>query len=165
MVAAVQEQQSKDETGNIKKEKSDRHGPSLVARLESGLCHDQLSSKHFLVETGATCSVFFHRSSAPASGPVLTSPGGRHIATWGEMDIHLLFDGQHFTWNFVLAAVQLSFLGMDFLRQQGLLVDAGKPAHHDGLHEGHQSGGPIWWPRWSLRSSCLPLNGVQTPLC
>jgi hypothetical protein len=52
MVAAVQEvaldeasinalkQQSKDKSGdNKKKEKSDRQGPSLAARLESGLCH------------------------------------------------------------------------------------------------------------------------------
>jgi hypothetical protein len=42
------------------------------------------------------------------------------------MEIPLLFDGQHFTWNFLLAAVQLPILGMDFLRQQGLLVDVGK---------------------------------------
>jgi hypothetical protein len=115
------------------------------------------------------------------------------------MEIPLLFDGQHFTWNFLLAAIQLPILGMDFLRQQGLLVDvgkhqlimtasmkairavapsggagglytavvsssteygplfaeyetqhkeeSGKPAHHDSLHEGHQSGGPIWRPR------------------
>jgi len=133
------------------------------------------------------------------------------------MEIPLLFDGQHFTWNFLLAAVQLPILGMDFLRQQGLLVDvgkhqlivtasmkviravapsggpgglytavafssteygpifaeyvtqhkeeSGKPAHHDGLHEGHQSGGPILRPRRPLHSSCLILNGVRTPLC
>ncbi len=37
-----------------------------------------------------------------------------------------MFDGQHFIWNFLLAAVQLPILGMDFLRQQGLLVDVGK---------------------------------------
>ena len=96
------------------------------ARLESGLCHDQLSCKHFLVDTGATYSVFLHRSSAPASGPVLTGPVGRPIATWGEMEIPLLFDVQHFTWNFLSAAVQLPILGMDFLQQQGLLVDVGK---------------------------------------
>ncbi len=52
VVAAVQEvaldeasinalkQQSKDKSGdNKKEEKSDRQGPSLAARLESGLCH------------------------------------------------------------------------------------------------------------------------------
>jgi hypothetical protein len=43
--------------------------------------------------------------------------------------------------------------------------ESGKPAHHDGLHEGHQSGGPIWRPRWPLHSSRLPLNSVWTPLC
>ena len=196
MVAAVQEQQSKDKAGDKKKkEKSDRHGPSLVARLESGLLHDQLSGKHFLVDTGATYSVFPHRSSAPPSGPALTGPGGRAISTWGERETPLSFDGQHFTWSFLLAAVQFPILGMDFLQQHGLLVDvgknqlimtasmkviravapsggpgglytavassstgygplfaeyvtqhkeeSGKPAHRDGLHKGHQSGGPI----------------------
>ncbi len=79
MVAAVQEQQCKDKAGdNKKKEKSDRQGPSLVARLESGLCHDQLSGKHFLVDMGGhllsvSSSVFgpsfwssSHRSCWPA---------------------------------------------------------------------------------------------------
>jgi hypothetical protein len=42
------------------------------------------------------------------------------------MEIPLLFDGQHLTWNFLLAAIQLPIFGMDFLRQQGLLVDVGK---------------------------------------
>jgi hypothetical protein len=33
--------------------------------------------------------------------------------------------------------------------------ESGKPAHHDGLHEGHQSGGPIWRPWRPLHSSRL----------
>jgi hypothetical protein len=37
-------------------------------------------------------------------------------------------------------------------------------AHHDGLHEDHQSGGPIWRPWQPLHSSRLFLNGVRTPL-
>jgi hypothetical protein len=43
--------------------------------------------------------------------------------------------------------------------------ESGKPAHRDGLHEGHQSGGPIWRPRWPLHSSRFSLNSVWTPLC
>jgi hypothetical protein len=70
--------------------------------------------------------MFPHQSSAPASGPALTGPGGQPIATGGEKEISLLFNSQHFTWNFLLAAVRLPILGMDFLRQQGLLVDVGK---------------------------------------
>jgi hypothetical protein len=88
--------------------------------------HDQLSGKHFLVDTGATYSVFPHRSSAPPSGPALTGPCGRAISTWGEREIPLSFDGQQFTWSFLLAAVQFPILGMDFLQQHGLLVDVGK---------------------------------------
>jgi len=78
------------------------------------------------VDTGATYSVFPHRSSAPPSGPALTGPGGRAISTWGERETPLSFDGQHFTWSFLLAAVQFPILGMDFLQQHGLLVDVGK---------------------------------------
>ena len=43
--------------------------------------------------------------------------------------------------------------------------DSGKPAHHDGLHEGHQGGGPIWWSWRPLHSGCLIITGVQAPLC
>ncbi len=167
-------QQSRDKPGsndkkkswNKKKEKSDGQGPSLTARLESGLCHahwvygesattchnpctwqgngkgggklnaispghllhlrDQLSGRHFLVDTGATYLVFPHRSSAPPSGPALTGPGGQAISTWGEREIPLSFDSQHFIWSFLLAAVQFPILGMDFLQQHGLLANVGK---------------------------------------
>jgi hypothetical protein len=34
-------------------------------------------------------------------------------------------------------------------------------AHRDSLHEGHQSGGPIWRPRRPLHSSCLFFNRVS----
>ncbi len=34
-------------------------------------------------------------------------------STWGEREIPLSFDGQHFTWSFLLAAVQFPILGMD----------------------------------------------------
>jgi hypothetical protein len=54
---------------------------------------DQLSGRHFLVDTGATYSLFPHRSSAPASGPALAGLGGWAIATWGEREIPLSFDG------------------------------------------------------------------------
>jgi hypothetical protein len=87
---------------------------------------DQLSGRHFLVDTGATYPVFPHWSLAPPSGPALIGPGGRPISTWGEREIPLSFEGQHFTWSFLLAAVQFPILGMDFLQQHGLLGDAGK---------------------------------------
>jgi hypothetical protein len=76
--------------------------------------HDQLSGKHFLVDT------------TPPTQCFLIGLGGCPIATWGEKEIPILFDGQHFTWNFLLSAVQIPILGMDFLRQQGLLVDVGE---------------------------------------
>jgi hypothetical protein len=96
-------------------------GGKLNAISPGNLLHlrDQLSGRHFLVDTGATYSIFPHRSSAPPSGPALTGPGGRAISTWGEREIPLSFDGQHFTWSFLLAAVQFSILGMDFFSSMG----------------------------------------------
>jgi hypothetical protein len=107
---------------------TERRGESSEMISHGNLLHlqDQLSGRHFLVDMGATYSVFPHRFLAPASGPALTSPGSWPIVTWREKEVQLSFDGQHFTWSFLLAAVQFPILSMDFLQQQELLVDAGK---------------------------------------
>jgi hypothetical protein len=84
---------------------------------------DQLSNRHFLIDTGASYSVFNHQSSALASGPRLIGQTGRPIPCWGERWLRLSFHGQIFTWTFLLAAVQFPIIGVDFLRHFRLLVD------------------------------------------
>ncbi len=84
---------------------------------------DQLTSRHFLVDTGAAFSVFPHFSASPACGPALTGAAGQSIPCWGEKQFQLSFDGKAFSWQFLLAAVQFLIIGMDFLRHYGLLVD------------------------------------------
>jgi hypothetical protein len=97
----------------------------LNAVAPGALVHiqDQLSKRRFLVDTGASFSIFPHHSSAPASGPVLSGPSGKTIPCWDEKFLTLSFHGKTFTWTFLLAAVQFPILGVDFLRHYKLLVD------------------------------------------
>ena len=84
---------------------------------------DSLSSRRFLVDTGAARSVFPHRSSTPSSGPVLSAADGNVIRSWGERTLPLQFSGRRFEWTFILADVDRPILGSDFLVCHKLLVD------------------------------------------
>ncbi len=77
----------------------------------------------FLVETGASFSVFPHFSTSPPCGPALSGVAGQPIPCWGEKQFQLSFDGTEFQWPFLLAAIQFPIIGVDFLRHFGLLVD------------------------------------------
>ncbi len=97
----------------------------LNAVVPGALVHiqDQLTNRRYLVDTGASFSIFPHQSAARADGPVLTGPSGKTIPCWGEKTIDLSFNGRRFTWTFLLAAVQFPILGVDFLRHYKLLID------------------------------------------
>jgi hypothetical protein len=82
-----------------------------------------MSKRRYLVDTGASFSIFPHQSSATPCGPLLTGPSGKRIPCWGEREIELSFHGRLFRWTFLLAAVQFPILGVDFLRHFKLLVD------------------------------------------
>ncbi len=83
----------------------------------------QTSNRRFLVDTGASYSIFPHRSATPPSGPRLSGPTGSHIPCWGEKELTLSFSGRHFTWTFLLLDVQFPILGVNFLQHHCLLVD------------------------------------------
>ncbi len=97
----------------------------LNAVVPGSLVHivDQLSNRRFLVDTGASYSIFPHSSAAPPSGPKLRGAAGQLIPCWGEKTINLSFQGKRFTWTFLLAAVSFPIIGVDFLRHFGLMVD------------------------------------------
>jgi hypothetical protein len=97
----------------------------LNAVVPGSLVHivDQLSNRHFLVDTGASYSIFPHSSAATPSGPKLRGAAGQLIPCWGEKTINLSFQGKHFTWTFLLAAVSFPIIGVDFLRHFGPMVD------------------------------------------
>ncbi len=84
---------------------------------------DQLTGRRFLVDTGASYSIFPHRSTSPPSGPLLTGAGSQRIPCWGERAVQLDFHGRRFEWTFLLADVTLAIIGVDFLRSHKLLVD------------------------------------------
>ena len=84
--------------------------------------HDRLSSRRFLVDTGADRSVFPHKSSSP-TGPVLSAADGNSIKSWGLRTLPLQFAGRCFAWDFILADIDRPILGSDFLVNHKLIVD------------------------------------------
>jgi hypothetical protein len=84
---------------------------------------DSVSNQQFLVDTGATVSVFPHRSSAASSCPLLSGAEGKPISAWGKVTKKLNFGLHTFIVSFILAAMSKPILGIDFLSAHCLLVD------------------------------------------
>jgi hypothetical protein len=84
---------------------------------------DKQSHRCFLMDMGATFSIFPHFSTGPPRGPALAGAAGQSIPCWGERQFQPLLNGKVFTWPFLLAAVQFPIIWVDFLRHFGLLVD------------------------------------------
>ena len=87
---------------------------------------DSLSGRRFLVDTGASVSVFPQTaptSSAPLSQTKLLTEGGFPLPCFCVHSIPLRFGSRHFSWSFQLAPVSVPILGSDFLSHYALLVD------------------------------------------
>ena len=79
------------------------------------------------MDTGATISVFPHRSASSPASLHLQAAGGQSIPSWGKRTIPLSFATAtstplRFSWSFTLAAVDRPILGADFLRHHQLDV-------------------------------------------
>ena len=61
---------------------------------------DDLSNRDYLVDTGASRSVFPHRSSAAPTGPCLVMADGRPTKAWGSRLIPLQFGSHRFQFQF-----------------------------------------------------------------
>ena len=87
---------------------------------------DRLSTRNFLVDTGAEISVLpptgIERRNN-TQGPVLLATNGSNIKTYGKRAVILDLPPGRFQWNFVLADVSRPILGADFLRTNSLFVD------------------------------------------
>ena len=86
----------------------------LVAPALSGgallYLRDQLSSRNFLVDTGAARSLLPHFSTKPSSGPPLVGAGGKPIASWSTVQTTVKFGGHSFNFPFLQAAVSRPIL-------------------------------------------------------
>jgi hypothetical protein len=104
----------------------------LKAIVPGSLVHivDQLSHRPFLVDTGASYSIFPHHSSTVPIRAKLQG-GAVQLMCWGEKIIILSFHGRRYSWTFVLAAVSFSIIGVDFLHHFKLMVDPAANAQVD----------------------------------
>jgi hypothetical protein len=84
---------------------------------------DRISQRRFLVDTGASYSIFPFASKSAPKGPPLTGPSGKTIPCWGEKTLALQFGDRSFQWTFLLADVGFPIIGADFLRHHRFLVD------------------------------------------
>ena len=97
-------------------------GPSTSTHLV--YLQDSLSSRRFLIDSGASVSVFpAPRSSSTSSGVRLLTADGSSLTCSGSRIIPLRFGDHRFEWPFQLAPVAVPILGADFLKHFNLLLD------------------------------------------
>ena len=85
---------------------------------------DDLSSRRFLIDSGASVSVFPHHGPPPRHPNLrLQTADGSQVPCSGERMIPLRFGSFSYEWVFQLAPVTVPILGADFLRHFHLLVD------------------------------------------
>ena len=87
---------------------------------------DDNSAKRFLVDTGASVSMFPASHKDRHSGvrtPSLVAANGTNIATYGTREMSLRLDRRNYKWPFIIADVKTPLLGADFLQANALLVD------------------------------------------
>ena len=73
-----------------------------------------MSNHKFLIDTGASVSVFPHspgKGEFPFNDLKLVSADGSAIKSYGSPTVPVRLGGRHFTWSFVLAAVDRPILG------------------------------------------------------
>jgi hypothetical protein len=89
---------------------------------------DSVSGKLFIADSGAALSVLPHFSDKIPTGPPLLAANGDSIPAWGYVQRQVRFGGHAFTFNFVLAHVSYSIVGLDFFKAHRLIIDAEQSA-------------------------------------
>ena len=89
---------------------------------------DELSGRHFLVDSGADVSVFpksMISPLAPSTAPsgTLVAANGSAIDTYGSRRLSLRFNKLNAVHPFLLADVPRPILGSDFFSARDLLID------------------------------------------
>ena len=75
--------------------------------------HDVLSNRRFLVDTGASISVFPAPASSTSSGVQLLTANGSTLTCSGSRIIPLRFGTWNCSWTFQLAPVSVPILGAE----------------------------------------------------
>ena len=96
---------------------------SLPVRGYLVYLQDALSNHDYLIDTGASRSVFPHHSSAAPTGPRLLMADRCPTKAWGSRLIPLQFGSHRLQFQFLLADMDQPILGADFLAEFDLLVD------------------------------------------
>ena len=110
----------------IKPRDASRDFPWHHKKLFVHLLRQKKSGMTFLVDTGATVSVFpvSHRGFIRReNSSLLIAANGTPISSFGHRDIILMVGNTVLRWPFLLARVTRPILGVDFLCHSGLLVD------------------------------------------
>ena len=102
--------------------------------LDSTLLYlrDTVSGHDFLCDTGAHASMVpalpSERTRVPAGAtcdqlPRMVNVTGGPVRVFGRRRLQLCFDGQPYSWDFIIADTDFNIVGADFLRAHGLVVD------------------------------------------
>jgi hypothetical protein len=83
---------------------------------------DDESKQQFLVDTSPAFSILPHPSPSTPSDPSVSGADGRDIPCWGWLRCCLTFGLRTFFVTFLLTAVSIPVLGLDFLSAHMLLV-------------------------------------------
>jgi hypothetical protein len=83
---------------------------------------DELTNDRYLVDAGATLSIFPCTSNTGPSGPLLKGFDGQPIPFWGFVLKTVQFHGKLFNAKFLQFAVAGAILGIDFLRKSRITV-------------------------------------------
>ena len=75
--------------------------------------YDDHNGLDFLVDTGATVSLFPHQSVQPCGPRRLCQADGSALPSWGRRNLKLSFAGREFNFSFLLAAVDRPILGIN----------------------------------------------------
>lgn len=90
------------------------------------IIYDDNTHERYLIDTGSDVTLLPRRKynhTHRTDNPPLYAANGTKISTYGTHLTQVNFGQKKFTWDFIVADVQLGIIGADFLKHHGLAVD------------------------------------------
>ena len=126
---------------------------------------DSLSNRRFLVDTGASISVFPAPPTSTVSAVKLITADGSTVSCSGSRLIPLRFGSTRFEWIFQLAPVSIPILGADFLLHHRLVVDLVNQKVFNNSSALTADGTPCVLEASPTPSSTLRASFLSSPKC